>query len=195
MKMRTGRAINIRDFRPEERECVDDVVRAAWRELSATLSGWSELEARLCALTARAAESEVIVAEMETGIVGAAGYVGAHQPKPTFFDPAWPVIRLMSVAPSARGVGVGGRLLEECIARARRDGAEKLALHTTPLMAAAQRLYVRAGFRRLRPAPDMFGAPYVLMVKDLQQAPAEGGAVMPEETVLTRSRDQTSEQF
>jgi GNAT superfamily N-acetyltransferase len=167
METKSAEAVIIRDFRPEDRERVDGVVRAAWRELSALLPGWSELEARLGALTAKAAESEVIVAETETGIAGAAGYVGARQPKPDFFDPAWPVIRLMSVIPSARGKGVGWRLLDECVARARRDGAEKLALHTTPLMAAAQRLYVRAGFRRLRPLPDMFGAPYMLMVKDL----------------------------
>jgi|WetSurMetagenome_2_1015567.scaffolds.fasta_scaffold22476_4 GNAT superfamily N-acetyltransferase len=168
MESGTGKTLNIRNFQPEDRERVDEAVRAAWQEFSAVLPGWSQLEARLSALTSKAAESEVLVAETETGIVGAVGYVGIHQPKPDFFDTAWPIIRLMSVIPSARGQGVGRCLLDECIARARRDGAEKLALHTTPLMIAAQLLYVRAGFERLRPLPDMFGAPYVLMVKDVR---------------------------
>jgi GNAT superfamily N-acetyltransferase len=167
METKTDGTIHIRDFLPHDRQCVDDVVRAAWQELSAVFPGWSEFEARLGALTAKAAESEVIIAETEAEIIGAVGYVAAHRPKPAFFDPAWPVIRLMSVAPEARGHGVGRRLVEECVARARRDGAEHLALHTTPLMAAAQRLYARAGFRRLRALPDMYGAPYVLMIKDL----------------------------
>jgi len=159
--------IEIRNFRPEERDVVDDVVRAAWQELAAVMPGWSELSTRLGALTGKAAESEVIVAEVDGRVVGAVGYVGAQHPRPDFFDPAWPIVRLLSVAPTERGKGIGGRLLEECIARARRDGATCLALHTTTLMAAAQGLYASSGFASLRGLPDMYGAPYVLMIKNL----------------------------
>jgi hypothetical protein len=81
MDTKTDGAIHIRDFLPHDRQRVDDVVRTAWLELSGVLPGWNELETRLGALTAKAAESEVIVAEMDAQIVGAAGYAGAHPPR------------------------------------------------------------------------------------------------------------------
>jgi GNAT superfamily N-acetyltransferase len=159
--------VKIRNFRPEDRDAVDGVVRAAWQELSTLMPGWSGLESRLVALTEKAAESEVIVAEVDGRLVGAVGYVGPQHPKPDFFDPSWPIVRLLSVAPTERGQGIGSRLLEECIARAQRDGATCLALHTTTLTSAAQALYKSSGFGLFRTLPDMYGAPYVLMLKDL----------------------------
>src|SRR6185503_9191167 len=42
-----------------------------------------------------------------------------------------PEVRLLAVAPSARGRGVGERLMRECIDRSRRAGAAALTLHTT----------------------------------------------------------------
>jgi ribosomal protein S18 acetylase RimI-like enzyme len=73
------------------------------------------------------------------------------------------MVQLMSVVPKARGHGVGQALLDECINRAKRDSTTLIALHTTPIMEAAQYLYQRAGFAVVRNLPDMFGVPYVLM--------------------------------
>lgn len=55
------------------------------------------------------------------------------------------------MAPAARGRGVGLALMQECIWRARQHSAS-LTLHTTPMMAAAVRLYERLGFAR---APEL----------------------------------------
>ena len=139
------------------------------------MPGWTELAPRLNALTQKSDDSEVLVAERGGRMLGAVGYVAAHQAKPDFFAPDWPIVRLLSVAPIGRGRGVGQRLLDECVARARRDGAPALALHTTPVMRAAQGLYARSGFVVQRTLPDMYGVPYVLMTKDLsnmQEEPA-----------------------
>jgi GNAT superfamily N-acetyltransferase len=160
----------IRDYAPADREAVDQAVRDAWSELAALLPGWDGLAGRLGILTENADRSEVLVAELDGAVVGAAGYVGPHQPKNDFFAAEWPMVRMMSVVPAARGLGVGRALLDECIARARRDGAPLIALHTTPVMASAQRLYRRAGFTVLRDLPDAFGVPYVLMTRPLQGA-------------------------
>lgn len=174
-----NKRVKIRDFRPEERDAVDGVVRAAWQELAVLMPGWSGLASRLGALTEKAADSEVIVAEIGDRVVGAVGYVGPQHPKPDFFDSSWPIVRLLSVDPAERGKGIGGRLLEECVARARRDGAACLALHTTTLMAAAHGLYKSSGFEVLRKLPDMYGAPYVLMIKNLQTLTVGCGGRLP----------------
>jgi GNAT superfamily N-acetyltransferase len=159
--------IQIRNFHPNEREAVDAVVRGAWAELIDLMPQGVQLAARLGSLTEHAGQSEVIVAELDGQIVGAVGYVGAHQPKPGFFQPDWPMVRMLSVAPGHRGLGLGKQLLEECIARARRDDAPVIALHTTAVMKAAQRLYFESGFQQIKELPLLFGVPCALYTKTL----------------------------
>lgn len=58
-------------------------------------------------------------------------------------------LRKMYCLPEARGLGVGARLLERCLAAARGFGFRACYLETLTGMDAAQRLYRRAGFREL----------------------------------------------
>jgi GNAT superfamily N-acetyltransferase len=58
----------------------------------------------------------------------------------------------MTVAESARGLGIGRRLLEFAIGEARRMGARRVYLESNTKAAAAVRLYERMGFRHL-PGP------------------------------------------
>jgi putative acetyltransferase len=68
-------------------------------------------------------------------------------------EPAVGEIKRMYVAPSARGAGVGRRLLAELERYARRLGLRRLVLETGERQPEALRLYERAGFSRI----DCFG--------------------------------------
>lgn len=71
-------------------------------------------------------------------------------------------LRMLILTPGARGLGLGGKLVDECIAFARLKGYKKMVLWTNSCLAAARGIYARRGFQLTQSEPhEGYGSPLV----------------------------------
>ena len=78
-------------------------------------------------------------------------------------------IRLLLVDPKGRGLGLGARLVDECVHFARATGYKKITLWTHSILTAARHIYEKAGFKLMRSEKHKsWGKPVVSEFWDLQ---------------------------
>jgi ribosomal protein S18 acetylase RimI-like enzyme len=154
-------AFDVHQVRPEEYEAAGRVTADAYREFvppGEDHEDWLGYLGVMADVASRVGRTHVLVAaEAGTGrILGCVtieedGVIGDDDERP---EPGASHIRMLGVDPAARGLGVGRALMEASISRARVLGKRFVTLRTTPLMAAAQRLYGSMGFD-LDPGRDL----------------------------------------
>ena len=159
--------IRIRDYEGSDADNLNRTAVAAFGQFRDHYNDWPAMLAGLSKTSALGTTGEVIIAELQDKFAGAVAYFGPHRPKAPFFDQSWPIIRMLIVDPAFRGKGIGHALTNECIARAKRDGAPLIALHTSPIMTVALPMYLKMGFVKAYDAPPIFGVAYAVYTKAL----------------------------
>jgi len=110
-------------------------------------------------------QSVYLVVENEGKIVGSAGIAPLENGDPKVCE-----LQKMYFLPETRGLGIGSKMMEKCLEKARSFGFEKCYIETMPFMHAAQKLYKKSGFEYLDAPMGNTGhcSCPVWMLKDLQ---------------------------
>ena len=129
-----------------------------WAEMKATLNDGQALEALI-------EKSKICLCLDGTQLVGMLFLVPSGHPTELFSE-AWAYVRFLAVDPAYRGLGIGKRLTESCIARARTNKEKTLALHTGEFMGPAKAIYEKMGFVKGREL-QYLGQKYWIYLLDL----------------------------
>jgi ribosomal protein S18 acetylase RimI-like enzyme len=168
--------LHLRNAHDSDRDTVREVTLSAYQQYALTMpEHWENYRQGILTTLSNVKPAEQVVAEQEEVIVGTvllypAGSVFSPPNRPQM-TLVWPEMRLLAVAPAARGRGIGAALVHECIRRARRSKATALTLHTSDVMQVAKRMYERIGFIRapeldFHPTPDLTVKGYRFELKD-----------------------------
>lgn len=142
--------LTIREAAPGELGVIENLIKAAYREFEPLLPEyhWHRWMANV-AKTIRSGAGQLMVAERQGRIFGVVQFfLDAGQSGMGQWPPGAAAIRILAVDPQVRGQGIGTRLTEECLRRARELKVPNIFLYTGEFMLAARHIYENFGFRR-----------------------------------------------
>ena len=154
--------IEVRTARQDELTDVGALTVAAY-DADGYLDGDAEYRAELADAADRAQQAELLVAVEDGRLLGT---VTVSEPGTRYAEVSAAgelEFRMLAVATSARGRGVGEALVRAVVGRAERRGRAAVVMVTMAPMRAAQRLYSRLGFRRT-PELDFEPVPGVVLL-------------------------------
>ena len=142
----------IREAKESDRPAIAKVLLEAYSQYSALLPEpfWEEYRNSILDSVNGTGPAARIIAEINNEIVGSVQLFLSSESaygKPELGIHS-PIIRLLAVSPSARGLGVATLLIQEAARVSLKFGASTLNLHTSDMMASAVKLYERLGFQR-----------------------------------------------
>jgi GNAT superfamily N-acetyltransferase len=160
--------VTIRLATDEELDTVASLIVDAFAEHAAHMSpdAWSTYANEIANVWGRRQDAELLVADAAGVIVGSVtmymGWRGAQEGTAR--------VSLLAVLPDQRGAGVGRKLMESCVERARDAGKHRLVMTTTQEMVVARELTERMGFVRepgldTEPAPGVRYQGYALTIE------------------------------
>lgn len=138
--------INIRPICKEDNLAVAKVIRRVLIEHNVPKVGTAYADASLDCMfeTYSVVNAAYFVVEKEGKLIGGAGIAPLENgPEDTC------ELQKMYFLTEARGLGLGSKMMETCLAAAKSFGFKKCYLETMPYMEAAQKLYKKSGFEYL----------------------------------------------
>jgi ribosomal protein S18 acetylase RimI-like enzyme len=153
--------MDLRRARREELALVGELTVAAYA--SFTLGPKDPYVERLRDAAGRDRGSELWVAVEGEELLGSVSYCPPGSPWRELGQDHEGEFRMLAVAPSARGQGVGQALTQLALDRFCELGASAVVLSSLAEMGSAHRIYERLGFRRL-PERDWSPVPHVVLV-------------------------------
>jgi ribosomal protein S18 acetylase RimI-like enzyme len=140
--------VTVRPARPGEYEAIGKITVAAY-ERDGQLNGNGYAE-HLADVAARAQASEVLVAVADDGeLLGSVTFVLPGTPLAELSKAGQAEFRMLAVAPSAWGRGVGALLAQACVDRARELDVSAIVICTRSFATVAQAMYEKLGFVRV----------------------------------------------
>ncbi|MCL8007469.1 GNAT family N-acetyltransferase [Gelidibacter japonicus] len=139
-------AILIREIKTKDDAQVAEVIRAVLIEMGVPKVGTAYADKALDEMTTTYNKDNAayFVVEDQGKIIGGAGIAPLENYKGPICE-----LQKMYFLPEARGKGLGMKMMEVCLEKAKSFGFEKCYLETFPYMKDATKLYAKSGFEPL----------------------------------------------